>query len=105
MQKIIFLLGLILLTKINYDFYFSGINRSKELINLIKHQQVNNLNLQKRNNNQLLKISALKGDAISLEARSRYELNMVKKNEKLLILPGNYFFKVNKPLKINQSNH
>ena len=105
MQKIIFLLALILITKINYDFYFGGINRTKELTNLIKNQQINNLNLQQRNNNQMVKISALKGDNLSLEARSRYELNLVKKNEKLLILPGNYFFKVNKPLKINKSNH
>jgi cell division protein FtsB len=105
MQKIIFLLAIILLTKINYDFYFSGLNRTKGVLNLIKHQQINNLNLQKRNNNQITKISAVKGDIVSLEARARYELNMVKKNEKLLILPGNYFFKVNKPLKINKSNH
>jgi cell division protein FtsB len=101
MQKIIFSLAVIILIKLNYDFYLIDVNRYKNILNLIKNQQLNNINLQIRNNNLSDKISAVKGNNIALEARARYELNLIKKDEKLLILPNNYNFKLNKDNKLN----
>jgi cell division protein FtsB len=101
MQKIIFICAILILFKINYDIYFVETIRDSKLLELIKINQGTNQKLQDRNNILLEKISAMKGNNIALEARARYELNLVKRGETLLVLPDNYTFKLNK----NQIKH
>ena len=43
--------------------------------------------LQKRNSELITKISIIRASNASLEAQSRYELNLIKPNEMLVILP------------------
>jgi len=55
----------------------------------INKQAAINQELITRNNKMQLKISGLKGSSDALEARARSELNLIKRGEVLVLLPGN----------------
>ena len=59
------------------------------VIKEINQQTVINQEFINRNNKMLLKISGLKGSSDALEARARSELNLIKRGEALVLLPGN----------------
>lgn len=98
MQKIIFLCLVSLLVVLTYQLKYGlggYLDNQRLKIQIIK-QGKTNLELSNRNNMELIKIEGLKGSSDSLEARARYELNLVKSGELLVLLPGNYAIKSNK---------
>ena len=91
MQKILFLvlIGVIILFQYALWFGHGGIYDSNQLARSIYQQVQLNDNLQERNDNVLMKLEELKGSAELMEARARRELNLLKANETLIILPTN----------------
>ncbi len=97
MQKIIFicLLGLFGVISFQYNYGRGGRYDNKIVqLEIVRQSQINAI-LNNRNSLELMRIEGLKGSSDFLEARARYELNLIKPNEKLVILPGNYLMRVN----------
>lgn len=90
MQKIIFicLATLIGVFVYQYKFGIGGALDNKRITQQINTQQATNKELEERNQFITMKIIGLKGSVDFLEARSRQELNLVKPNETLVLLPG-----------------
>ena len=96
MQKILFLCLVGLLVLLPYELKY-GRGGYLDLVRIkqqIQMQTSINNELVNRNSMEKMKIEGLKGSIDSLEARSRYELNLVKPGETLVVLPGNYAIKV-----------
>ncbi len=91
MHKLLFLalIALIYMFQIQLRYGHGGLEDNKRMELMIAQQEENNLNLYKRNEMLRLKIAALKGSSDSIEARARYELNMIKPGETLILLPDN----------------
>ncbi len=89
MQKILFLALLAVIELFQYQLWFSkgGIHDSSSMRQQIITQYNNNQNLQMRNENVLEHLQELKGSAELMEARARKELNLVKADEILILLP------------------
>jgi cell division protein FtsB len=96
MQKIIFISLILLIALFVTDLKYGngGQTEDKNTLTQISQQNLLNESLAVRNSMMDLKISGLKGSLDALEARARYELNLVKPGETLVILPGNYNIKV-----------
>ena len=90
MHKLLFLA----LLGIGYLFYFQlhhgrgGLVDNAIIKAEIAKQEELNSKLRDRNEMMELKIAGLKGSSDSLEARARHELNLVRSNEVLILLPG-----------------
>jgi cell division protein FtsB len=98
MQKIIFLclIGLLVVLPYQLKYGLGGyLDNQKLKAQIIKQSHINE-SLVNRNSLELMKIEGLKGSTSSLEARARYELNLVKPGETLVLLPGNYAIKTTK---------
>ncbi len=96
MQKILFLCLVALVIFIPYELKH-GVGGRDDVYRVhqeILTQEKLNASLENRNSLEQIKIEGLKGSKDSLEARSRYELNLVKPGETLVVLPGNYAIKV-----------
>jgi len=91
MQKILFLclVGLLVLFNFQLQYGHGGYKDDNKVKQQILTTFKINADLKDRNNMMILKISGLKGSDDSLEARSRNELNLIKANEILVLLPGN----------------
>ena len=89
MQKVLFLTLLFLIVSFQYQLYkgHGGITDNQHIKDQINLQQHSNETSIQRNLLLEIKIEELKGSADLLEARSRYELNLVKHNEVLFMLP------------------
>lgn len=90
MQKILFLclIAVICLFQLQLRRGHGGIiDDEKVKLQLTQQKQIN-ADLTQRNSVMEIKIAGLKGSADSLEARSRYELNLIKQGEMLVLLPG-----------------
>jgi len=96
MQKIIFVSLMLLIALFVTDLKYGngGISEDQKTLQQIRQQSVVNESLITRNSMMELKISGLKGSLDALEARARYELNLIKPGETLVVLPGNYNIKV-----------
>ena len=96
MQKILFLclVGLLVLLPYELKYGRGGYLDLMRIQKQIQTQAKVNEGLANRNSMEQLKIEALKGSIDSIEARARYELNLVKPGETLVVLPGNYAVKV-----------
>lgn len=90
MQKIIFICLVALIGVFYYQLKLGlgGEHDNKRIHSQISTQQHINIDLERRNNGLTTKIIGLKGSVDFLEARSRQELNLVKPNETLVLLPG-----------------
>jgi len=96
MQKILFLCLVALVVFLPYELKH-GVGGRDDVYRVnqeISAQETLNESLENRNSLEQLKIEGLKGSTDSLEARSRFELNLVKPGETLVVLPGNYAIKV-----------
>jgi cell division protein FtsB len=91
MQKLLFLFLLVVIQTFQYQLWWGkgGIEDSNKLRQQIKQQYNNNINLRERNENIVYHLQELKGSAELMEARARMELNLIKANETLVILPPN----------------
>ncbi len=98
MQKIIFLclIGLLILFPLQLRYGRGGYEDDAKVKLQISRQLQNNLQIKERNNLALVRIDSLKGSRDALEARARFELNLIKPNETLLLLPGNDMIKKSK---------
>ncbi|MBY0380140.1 MAG: septum formation initiator family protein [Burkholderiales bacterium] len=96
MQKILFLclIGVIVIFLYQLKHGNGGYADDVKLVKKIGIQTQLNESLYNRNSMLKMKIEGLKGSIDSLEARARYELNLVKPRETLVVLPGNYSIKV-----------
>ena len=96
MQKILLILFLcivvIFIEQLNYGN--GGYQNNQMIIKQITKQQTINEELINRNSLLEMKIAGIKGSTDALEARARYELNLVKPGETLVVLPENYTIKV-----------
>ncbi len=101
MQKIIFLFlsGIIALFSWQLHYCVGGYTDNDKLMNQISIQTNINNQLLIRNNNESIKLNALKGSLDALEGKIRKQFNMTHPDETLIILPNNYMFK--KLIKIN----
>ncbi len=91
MQKFLlfFLIGLFLLFQYQIHFGHGGKFDNKKIKQQIyKQEQINN-QLEKRNKEISLKVESLKGKPDDLEARARFELNLIKPNETLVVFSNN----------------
>lgn len=90
MQKILFLVLVVVIIVFQYELWYGrgGIYDSKSLEKLISHQQQANQQLQQRNDLVVSHLQELKGSKELLEARARKELNLIRPNELLLIIPN-----------------
>ncbi len=91
MQKILLLFFLCLIGLFQYQLRYGrgGYVNDSMVVNEINKQTEIDQDLIARNNKMLLKISSLKGSPDALEARARSELNLIKRGEMLVLLPGN----------------
>lgn len=89
MHKILFLvlIALIYYFQAQLKSGHGGLEDQLRVEKMIAAQKKDNLTLYQRNEMMELKIAALKGSNDSIEARARYELNMVKPGETLVLLP------------------
>lgn len=99
MQKTIFIYLALMLALFSYQlkYGYGGYADDQRVQSQITNQFNLNESLANRNSMLEMKIEGLKGSADSLEARARYELNLVKPGETLVVLPGNYNVKLPKP--------
>lgn len=102
MQKTIFICLALMLALFSYQlkYGYGGYADDQRVQGQITNQFNVNESLANRNSMLEMKIEGLKGSVDSLEARARYELNLVKPGETLVVLPGNYNVKLpkqNKP--------
>lgn len=91
MQKILFLVLCAIIAIFQYELWYGrgGIYDSKALENSISQQEKTNQKLQDRNDLIVEHLQELKGSADLMEARARKELNLIKPNEMLVVLPDN----------------
>lgn len=96
MQKIILvcLILLIILFTSQLKYGSGGYIDDSSTVKQIGVQTLANESLANRNNMMEMNILGLKGSVDALEARARYELNLVKSGEILVVLPSNYTIKV-----------
>ena len=89
MQKILFLVLCAVIAIFQYELWYGrgGIYDSKTLENSIFQQEKTNAQLQDRNDLIVEHLQELKGSADLMEARARKELNLIKPNEMLVVLP------------------
>ena len=89
MQKILFCVLLAVIALFQYELWYGhgGIYDSQHLNNIISLQLESNQSLQNRNDAVVVRLQELKGSPILLEARARRELNLIKPNETLLVIP------------------
>lgn len=89
MQKILFLVLCAIIAIFQYELWYGrgGIYDSKTLENSISQQENTNQKLQDRNDLIVEHLQELKGSADLMEARARKELNLIKPNEMLVVLP------------------
>ena len=90
MHKIIFICLLILVFFLNQQYYHGrgGLDSENKILLKINYQQSLNNQIIRKNSILKIKISGLKGSQESIEARARYELNLIKPNEQLVIIPN-----------------
>jgi len=90
MQKILFisLIAVFIVFYTQLQIGSGGYMDDKAVIAKIKAQQVINQGLIKRNRDVGIKITDLKGSNDALETRARYELNLIKPGEILVVLPN-----------------
>lgn len=91
MQKILFILLLATIGLFQYELWFGrgGIYDSTQLSHNINKQIELNQKLQNRNDSVVEHLQELKGSSEMMEARARRELNLIKPNELLVLLPNN----------------
>jgi len=91
MQKILFVFFLFLIGVFQFQLRFGkgGYTDDNHIKQGILNQTAINQELKSRNNQMVIKISSLKGSSDAIEARARSELNLVRHNEVLVLLPGN----------------
>jgi cell division protein FtsB len=91
MQKILLICLLLILFAFNLQLHHGhgGIDEDNQVRDKIKEQLSINKEFAARNQMMLIKIEGLKGSADAIEARARYELNLVKPDETLVKLPPN----------------
>lgn len=91
MQKILFIFFLFLIGMFQFQLRYGkgGYMDDNHIRQEISNQTAIDQELKTRNNQMVLKISSLKGSSDAIEARARNELNLVKRNEILVLLPGN----------------
>lgn len=89
MQKILLVCLLLILFVFNLQLHngHDGMSEDKEVQNQIQQQNRINKELADRNQMVVIKIEGLKGSTDAMEARARYELNLVKPGEILVKLP------------------
>lgn len=89
MQKILLLCLLLVLLAFNVQLQTGrgGKAEDKSVRDKIKAQTLKNKDDADRNQMMLIKIDGLKGSTDAMEARARYELNLVKPGEVLVKLP------------------
>lgn len=90
MQKILLICLILILMIFNYQIHYGrgGSGEEKFIKDKIKTQLKTNKDLAARNELILLKIEGLKGSNDAMEARARYELNLIKPGEILIKLPS-----------------
>lgn len=90
MQKLLFLALCAVVALFQYELWFGrgGIYDSNRLKNTIAQQVKINQELQNRNDGVIDHLQELKGSPELMEARARRELNLVKQNETLVLLPN-----------------
>ncbi len=90
MQKILFIVLLGVIALFQYELWFGrgGIYDSNQLSRTIAQQNETNQKLQKRNDSVVSHLQELKGSPEMMEARARHELNLIKPNELLVMLPS-----------------
>ncbi|RTL11028.1 MAG: cell division protein FtsB [Neisseriaceae bacterium] len=90
MQKLLFLALCAVVALFQYELWFGrgGIYDSNRLKNTIAQQIKINQELQNRNDGVIDHLQELKGSPELMEARARRELNLVKPNETLVLLPN-----------------
>ncbi|MBX9598412.1 MAG: septum formation initiator family protein [Burkholderiales bacterium] len=90
MQKLLFLALCAVVALFQYELWFGrgGIYDSNRLKNTITQQVKINQELQNRNDEVIDHLQELKGSPELMEARARAELNLVKPNETLVLLPN-----------------
>lgn len=90
MQKLLFLALCAVVALFQYELWFGrgGIYDSNRLKNTITQQIKINQELQNRNDEVIDHLQELKGSPELMEARARRELNLVKPNETLVLLPN-----------------
>lgn len=91
MQKILLICLLLVLVVFNLQLHHGhgGMDEDNGVRNKINQQTAVNNELAARNQMVLIKIEGLKGSTDAMEARARYELNLVKPGEILVKLPMN----------------
>lgn len=92
MQKIILLALIILLVilyKQNTDMGFKLKYNQIRQMTMQLHQS--NLAIQQRNGSLNQAIIGLKTSPLSIEMQARYQLNLIAKNEKLILIPAKYY--------------
>lgn len=89
MQKILLLCLLLVLLIFNVQLHKGrgGQAENDAVHDKIKTQSLKNKEYATRNQMMLIKIDGLKGSTDAMEARARYELNLVKPGEILVKLP------------------
>ncbi len=90
MQKILVLLLVAVIAFFQYELWYGhgGIYDQQRLQDKITKQAKLNQQLQERNDEVNAHIHELKGSPEFMEARARRELNLVRPNETLVILPS-----------------
>ncbi len=96
MQKILLIIFLcivaVVIEQLNYGN--GGYQNNQIIIKQITKQQAINEDIANRNSLLEIKIAGMKGSMDALEARARYELNLIKPGETLVVLPENYIIKL-----------
>ncbi len=91
MQKLLFLAlcGVIALFQFELWMGHGGIYDSNKLSNTIKQKTAQNEDLQDRNDLVIDHLVELKGSPELMEARARRDMNLIKPDETLVMLPSN----------------
>ena len=89
MQKILFISLIALIALFQYWLWYGndGYIMTSKLEADFESQVRLNKELQQRNNELSAQIHNIRGTRASLDAKSRYELNLIKPDETLVILP------------------
>lgn len=89
MQKILFIVLVGLFVLFQYQLRYHQDFEVRQIQVQIEMQKATNAKLTQRNVDMINQILSLKGSKDSIEAKARYELNLIKPNELLLLYPGN----------------
>lgn len=91
MQKILLFFLMVLFLLFQYQIYFGkgGNMDNKKIQQQIYKQEQINIELERRNKHVFSKIESLKGKPDDLEAKARFELNLIKPDETLILFPNN----------------